>query len=87
MFCGLYKNEGKIRHFHAEQFKKIFFFFLRIETSIINYYFVKKVWGRPVPIGRVGLPETHDFFLGLTICVFCDGFAQHIKSSPKSAKC
>ena len=43
-----------------------------MKTSIIktptktNSIFVKKVLGRPVPIGRVGLPETQDFFLGLS---------------------
>jgi len=39
--------------------------FLRIETSIIRpqrkktrYFRKKRVYGRPVPIGRDGLPET-----------------------------
>ena len=47
-------------------------FFLRIETSIIKTptkkhgIFVEKVQGRPVLIGRVGLPETQDFFQALS---------------------
>jgi len=47
----------------------VFCCFFRSKTSIIttptkkkNGICVKKVYGRPVRIGRVGLPETQDFF-------------------------
>jgi len=36
------------------------------DTNVKNPgIFVNKVYGLPLPIGRVGLPETQDYFLGL----------------------